>query len=408
MDIFLSAYACEPGKGSEPEVGWQVATGMARECRVRAVTRCNNREAIEEGIKDLEGPQPEFLYYDLPPVFLRLKKRFLGTSGYYVLWQIAVRWKFRKELQQADLIHHVTFNGVQFPGFWIGTGKPVVLGPLGGGMTCPEAMLPLFGTAQRKETLRTRLVGCLRFLPWWRLTISHATTVIAANRETAEVLQAHRRENVPVMLETAVLSKMISHGDRPARQTDIFRVLWLGQWIPRKAPVLALQALAIALESDPNIQLVFAGSGPEESRLRTETERLGITDKVDFRGRVPKEEVNALMDEADAFLFTSIRDTSGNVVLEAMSRAVPVATVWHQGMREICDEGSALLVEPTTPEATARGLATCLLRLKREDGLAERIGLAGKERLTHYFTWPAYISGMHDFYQDTLRLSHES
>ena len=165
MDVFLSVYACEPDKGSEPEVGWRVATGMAREFNVRAVTRRNNRQNIKAALGTLDGPKPEFLYYDLPPLFLRLKKRLLGTSGYYVLWQIAVRWKFRKELRDANLIHHVTFNGIQFPGFWIGTGKPVVLGPLGGGMICPDEMLPLFGATQRKESLRTRLAGCLRFLP---------------------------------------------------------------------------------------------------------------------------------------------------------------------------------------------------------------------------------------------------
>jgi glycosyltransferase involved in cell wall biosynthesis len=399
VNVLLSVYACEPGKGSEPEVGWRVATGMAAHCKVRAITRANNREAIEAALAVMEGPKPEFLYYDLPAPFLKLKKRILGTSGYYILWQIAARWHFRKELEHVDLIHHVTFNGIQFPGLWINTGKPVVLGPLGGGMVCPVPLLSLFGKHEGKEKRRSLLIRSLRLLPWWRLTVEEAATVIAANRETAGLLQAHRSETVPILLETAVCPEAIRGSLRPPRNASELRILWLGQMIPRKAPILALQAFAVALKSEPDFRLTIAGGGQEEERVRAEARRLGIADRVEIPGRVPKEQVNALMDETDAFLFTSIRDTSGNVVLEAMSRGVPVIALNHQGIREICDPGSSLLVEPRTIEGTAQGLADAMIRLKRVEGLTERLGSAGKERVAIHFTWPNYCDRMMDFYQ---------
>jgi glycosyltransferase involved in cell wall biosynthesis len=399
VNVLLSVYACEPGKGSEPEVGWRVATGMASHCKVRAITRANNREVLEAALATMEGPKPEFLYYDLPAPFLELKKRFLGTSGYYVLWQIAVRWHFRKELEQADLIHHVTFNGVQFPGLWVNTGKPVVLGPLGGGMTCPPRLLPLFGKYEAKEKRRSFLIGALRFLPWWRASVKEAAIVVAANRETADLLQIHRSETVPILLETAICPEAITGNTRTPSNAAEFKFLWLGQMIPRKAPLLALQAFASALESEPDLRLTLAGSGPEEERVRAEARRLGIADRVEIPGRVPKERVSALMDEADAFLFTSIRDTSGNVVLEAMSRAVPVIALNHQGIREICDPGSSLLVEPSDIDKTTGDLAAAMIRLKREDGLAERLGRAGRERIRSLFTWPRYSSSLASLYK---------
>ncbi|MEP2777058.1 MAG: glycosyltransferase family 4 protein [Luteolibacter sp.] len=402
MIAFLSVYACEPGKGSEPEVGWRVATGMASHCKVRAITRANNREAIEAGLAEMDGAKPEFLYYDLPAPFLKLKKRILGTSGYYILWQIAARWHFRKELESADLIHHVTFNGVQFPGLWFNTGKPVVLGSLGGGMTCPSSLLPLFGKHAAKEKRRSLLIRSLHLLPWWRETVEKATTVIAANRETADLLQPHRSETVPVLLETAVFPEMITNSPRPTRDAAALKILWLGQMIPRKAPLLALQAFAKALESEPDLRLTIAGPGPEEERVRAEALRLGITDKVEIPGRVPKERVNSLMDETDAFLFTSIRDTSGNVVLEAMSRGVPVIALHHQGIREICDPDSSLLVEPSSISETIQDFAEAMIRLKREDGLAQRLGTAGIERVAKLFTWPNYCERMMEFYQASI------
>ena len=58
LKVLISAYACEPGKGSEPEVGWQWALQMARHHDVTVLTRANNRQAIEPAIEALRGRQP--------------------------------------------------------------------------------------------------------------------------------------------------------------------------------------------------------------------------------------------------------------------------------------------------------------------------------------------------------------
>ncbi len=50
LKVLMSAYACEPGKGSEPEVGWQWAMRMARFHDVTVLTRANNRAAIEPAV----------------------------------------------------------------------------------------------------------------------------------------------------------------------------------------------------------------------------------------------------------------------------------------------------------------------------------------------------------------------
>ncbi|MEP4077628.1 glycosyltransferase family 4 protein [Haloferula sp.] len=400
--VLISAYACEPDRGSEPEVGWQVALHMACVSDVSVITRSNNREVIESALEAHDGPKPKFHYYDLPRPLLWLKKRLLGTSGYYVMWQAALRWRFRRELEKTDLVHHVTFNGLQFPGFWLFAGKPVVLGPLGGGMTCPPQLMSLLGGAERGERHRSWVIDCLPFFPFWRRIIGEAATVIAANRETASVIQPFRREQVPVMLETAVLPEAIRTRDKDRRAGKKLRVVWLGNLIPRKAPILALAAAAEVLKNEDGFELVIAGGGPEESRLRREIERLGLEGQVTLAGKIPKSEVNTLMDSADAFLFTSVRDTSGNVVLEAMSRGLPVVALCHQGVREICEPESALLVEPGNTEETVLGLAEAMIRLSREEGLAQRLGRAGQKHLAANHTWNHYQDRMMEVYREAI------
>src|SRR5690242_14784091 len=118
LKVLISAYACEPGKGSEPEVGWQWALQMAQYHDVTVLTRANNRAAIEKGLEPLRGtrPLPRFVYHDEGPVLLWLKRQFKTIRTYYVFWQISA-WKIISRLNREspfDLMHHVTFAGFRY------------------------------------------------------------------------------------------------------------------------------------------------------------------------------------------------------------------------------------------------------------------------------------------------------
>ena len=67
MKILLSAYACEPGKGSEPGMGWHWALEIARlGHEVHILTRANNVNPIECGLAELDGLRLKVHGYDLP------------------------------------------------------------------------------------------------------------------------------------------------------------------------------------------------------------------------------------------------------------------------------------------------------------------------------------------------------
>jgi len=66
MKLLLSAYACEPSKGSEPGVGWNWTQALFRRgYDVHVITRSNNRSDIESAYKG-QSPPITFYYHDLP------------------------------------------------------------------------------------------------------------------------------------------------------------------------------------------------------------------------------------------------------------------------------------------------------------------------------------------------------
>src|SRR5437588_12958155 len=93
LKVLISAYACEPDKGSEPEVGWQWALQMARFHDITVLTRANNRAVIESELEKLQGqrPLPTFVYHDRGALMLQVKSSFKAIHLYYLLWQRSAR-----------------------------------------------------------------------------------------------------------------------------------------------------------------------------------------------------------------------------------------------------------------------------------------------------------------------------
>ena len=65
MKILLSAYSCEPKKGSESEVGWRWAVELsAKGNDVYVITRSNNQNNINAELSKLNIKNLKFLYFD--------------------------------------------------------------------------------------------------------------------------------------------------------------------------------------------------------------------------------------------------------------------------------------------------------------------------------------------------------
>src|SRR5438094_7609609 len=110
LKVLISAYACEPNKGSEPEVGWQWALQMARFHEVTVLTRANNRRAIEKALESVRDREslPKFVYHDRSSLLLDLKRWSKAIKLYYLLWQKSAH-ELVKQLHDThhfDLMHH--------------------------------------------------------------------------------------------------------------------------------------------------------------------------------------------------------------------------------------------------------------------------------------------------------------
>ena len=127
---------------------------------------------------------------------------------------------------------------------------------------------------------------------------------------------------------------------------------------------------AVALVDGVRLEIV--GDGP----LRAEYERLarglGIADRVDFRGFLPKPELAERMRRADLFALASRFENNPCVVLEAQASGLPVVATRVGGLPELVDETSGILADPRDPDDIARGIRAALQGRFDREALAKR------------------------------------
>jgi glycosyltransferase involved in cell wall biosynthesis len=403
LKVLLSAYACEPNRGSEPGVGWEWASRLSKFHDVTVLTRSNNQTAITAAVEqEVNTPWPTFLYVDLPVWVLRLKQAgWCPVFVYYLLWQISARKTVDKLQNPFDLIHHVTFNGFRFPGAWWRRDQPVVLGPLGGGSIARNDYSKCFGPRWWIEKSREFSIRLWRWNPWTWASLRQAGAVLVVGEELRGRF-SKLGINSQTMLETALPLDLES--EPPSVDIHLKKhFVWVGNLEPWKAWQIALDAYAQAVSRGiGDSRLRILGNGSQLAKAVRRAKELGVLDRVDFLGPLPRADVWQMMASARALVFSSVRDTSGNVVLEAMGLRCPVICFRHQGVAMMTDEQCAIRIEPGSWQESVNGFASGMHRLASDDKLLEDMGQKGRIRAVEQFSWNTKVTAMLDVYSSLV------
>lgn len=143
----------------------------------------------------------------------------------------------------------------------------------------------------------------------------------------------------------------------------------------------ALRAFALVVQDVPSARLVIAGTGPEGAALKQLATDLKVSARVEFVGRLDRDDMACRLRECRLALNPSRIDNMPNSVLEALASGVPVVSTNVGGVPFIVqDERTALLVDAGDVSA----MAQAMLRVLREPALAARLSQAGIAEVQRY------------------------
>lgn len=401
--ILLSAYACEPDKGSEPGVGWNWAVHLSEFFDVYVITRKNNKKVIEDYLRHYPIMHLHFYYYDCSGWMRKAKKLPNGIFIYYKKWQTEILPVVKKIVYEKniEIIHHVTFNEFRTPGKLWSLGVPFVWGPIGGG----QFYSPVFKNAYFKksdiikENIRN-VINCLtlRYSNDIRQAVRKAAAILIADQSTEKLMPKTR--NYIRLLETGYdvnrnkIKSYITKGEK-----DI-KLLWVGGIWPRKGLKLLIDALGNS--HFRSFQLDIIGTGNDRQQCEDLVASYGMTERVRFLGALPYNEVNEYYDEVDVFVFTSLRDTSGNVVLEAMAHGLPVIALNHHGVGEIVTQETGTLIDITDYSTIRQKIVDAIQGYHKDRASIDIKGRAGRKRIEEIYSWKHNAEIMRQVYLKIL------
>lgn len=386
MRVLVSAYACEPGKGSEPGVGWNWVKLLSDKNEIWVLTRENNRTTIEKELSEHPLPNVHFEYVDVPRWIGFWKKGQRGVRTYYYLWQcFAIRKARQLDCEHRfDLGHHVSFVNDWIWTFLALSSLPYVWGPIGSHPRIPWKLL---------ENHKSRLFDMGRFVfqcivrlmdPLLWLSTFRAKKIIFINKESLRLFPFRWLARNKATIEPAIGVEEDLQPGRFAEKKNV-TFLFMGRFVQMKCPHIALDAFMEASKANRDILLIMLGEGPMRSELKRRAHNHGISERVKFIPWLPRDEALSLMNESDVFLFPST-EGGGMVVLEALALGKPVVCLDIGGPGEFIDETCGVKVAVDDYGEVVSNLSSALMRLSTDNILRRALG-EGARRRAQDFAW---------------------
>lgn len=341
--LLLSAYACEPNKGSEPGVGWYWSTQIAnRGHDVWVLTRKNNKIKIEEYWNNHKKPENLFfVYYDLPDKMAWWKKGNKGVHIYYFLWQIGIINTVRKLHKEInfDFIHHITFVTIHQPCFLFIFKCPFFYGPAGGGDVVPSQFLQSFPLKSKIKELLLVFNNKLLRLDFLRCLMFRRSNLIFCNSaSTLSFLPNTCKKKAYISLAIGSDSNISNTISKKSTKKKI-KILYVGNLVHWKGLHIVLKTFE-SVNIQISSELTIIGSGKINEFMDVKEQ-----ENINYISALPQKDLFEMYNKFDLLLFPSFRDSGGMVVLEALSLGLPVLCLNLGGPGQIVDNSCGYKID---------------------------------------------------------------
>jgi glycosyltransferase involved in cell wall biosynthesis len=151
-------------------------------------------------------------------------------------------------------------------------------------------------------------------------------------------------------------------------------------------------------------ELVVIGDGPQRPALETLTQQHGLKANVHFLGWVEQRRLAREVGRAQVFVFPSLREFGGGVVLEAMASGLPAIVVNYGGPGELVTPETGIALPMQARDPLVEQLRQAMEELAGEPARCRTMGLASSRRVREEFTWSRKAARLVQFYRQVLRL----
>lgn len=203
--------------------------------------------------------------------------------------------------------------------------------------------------------------------PIWRkryLDMLYVDAIVVPSPFQLERLRSLGFQNVPIH---AIPCGIDIPQDIPVKSQpkNLVEFFFVGRLVPKKAPLLLVEAFLMAAEKNPNIRLAMGGDGPLASDLRDFLKGHPLRDRVHLLGRLDHSDVLKRMAASDVYIQHSVTDSETGdqegapvAIMEAMANGLPIVSTMHSGIPFLVEDGqSGLLSNESDVQAMAQNIS---------------------------------------------------
>ena len=391
MNYLISAYSLNPYKGSEDSIGWnwvlQYEKNYKEGDRIILLTKKFNEKDTRRGLKEFNIQHVELIIVDVPDALNWFREKHSAFHHmYYILWQHWAWLWVKHSGIRFDVIHHVTMNDYRIPSeLYKAKGAKVIWGPMGGAQVTPKP-LKVYEKNQMVASFREFVNKSCSWNPFYKKALRSYYKIYCINIETQKQISCIVGKDVPLMPELALRDE---YKNLPIRKgkNDILKIVFVGRLIGKKGIAFLVDALSL-MPTDMDWELLIFGDGDDRALIEKQIADSGIGKNVKLMGNRPLNQIAEAYQQADVFVLPSLRETSGNVLLEAMAYAVPIVafdTSFCRLLKEV-DCGVFINTEQAL-DNIKEDYCKAIVTLGQDKELAKQMGLNGYKYVNSKLTW---------------------
>lgn len=390
MNYLISAYSVNPYKGSEDSIGWnwvlQYEKNYKEGDRIILLTKKFNEKDTRRGLKEFNIQHVELVIVDVPNALNWFREKHSAFHHmYYILWQHWAWLWVKHSGIRFDVIHHVTMNDYRIPSeLYKAKGAKVIWGPMGGAQVTPRP-LKVYEKNQLVASFREFVNKSCSWNPFYKKALRSYYKIYCINNETQKQISRIVGKDVPLMPELALRDE---YKNLPIRKgkNDILKIVFVGRLIGKKGIAFLVDALSL-MPTDMDWELLIFGDGDDRALIEKQIADSGIGKNVKLMGNRPLNQIAEAYQQADVFVLPSLRETSGNVLLEAMAYAVPIVAFDTSFCKELSNKQCGIFVNVNQSlDKIKKDFCDAIIKLAKDKTLREKFGRNGYE-YANKLTW---------------------
>ncbi|WP_448378089.1 glycosyltransferase family 4 protein [Fervidobacterium sp.] len=205
-------------------------------------------------------------------------------------------------------------------------------------------------------------------------------------------------EVVPTGIDTIEFSQLPKKDIRKEYNIprDATLLMYAGRLAKEKNLEFLSKVVARYMHENSNVWFLIVGDGPERKALESFFEDEGLTNRTIFTGYIPHKEIKDYYKAADLFVFASLTETQGLVVLEALASGTPVVAIAYKGIANVLVNGEGAITTGINEEEFYQAIKVALDR-------REELSKKGFEYVEKYWSMNTMADKLEKIYQTAIQ-----